>query len=399
MLIPVNFTFCPTNKNSMSSSTYTSDEELRTPRPSPERNVAARHVHGYGMTPYEGSIAIPVATEVDLNEMCQESPERKCVIMYLQLIRIVSGSEVGQHNGSTYNSYYNKKNKKEVTGSQYYRLLLFRDLMSPDGKVVYMIDGKHMNEKMWTRYPLLRDNGTVTIGTYVGLMNPRPINQWFCNVIPIIESRGSCFVMKPPGCVASINIDVSVTKNTTRAFVLNNVDVEVTSMDVITTKCSGLFCDRQRAVDIGRGNRACGCFVMPDRVGNIILAHHVIVKKEHMVKVEMDDFSSLKFSSVYMKKPFSSTMRFNLLDYTPAYFTLQKAADDVLNYINVNGGFTVIGWYKRGEINDISNEENQNDVESGDIGYHIVSIYPTNRNLVERLEVKKLQFDMPGNVI
>jgi hypothetical protein len=198
--------------------------------------------------------------------------------------------------------------------------------------------------------------------------------------------------------VASIKIDVSVTKNTTRAFVMSNVDVEVTSMDVITTKCSGLFCDRQRAVDIGRGNRACGCFVMPDRVGNIVLAHHVVVSERDVVKVTMDDFSSLQFSGIYMKKPFSSTTRFNLLDYTPAYFALQTAADDVLTYINGNGGFTVIGWYKRGEINDVSNEDNQNEVESGDIGYHIVSIYPTNRKLVERMEVKNLQFDMPGNV-
>ena len=107
--------------------------------------------------------------------------------------------------------------------------------------MVYIVEGKHMNDKIWTRYPLLRDNGKFTIGTYIGIINPMPINQWFCNEIPIIECRGSCFVMKPPSCVASIHVDVGVMKNTTRSFVLNNVDVEIPSLDVITTKCSGRF--------------------------------------------------------------------------------------------------------------------------------------------------------------
>ena len=152
-----------------------------------------------------------------------------------------SGSSAGQNNASTYQSYY-KKNKKDLSStSQYYRLFLFRDLISPDGKVVYIVEGKHMNDKIWARYPLLHDNGVLTIGTYIGVINPMPINQWFCNEIPIIECHGGCFVMKTPGSVTSVNIDMGVVKNTTRAFVLNNVNVDLSSMDVHTTKCIQLF--------------------------------------------------------------------------------------------------------------------------------------------------------------
>ena len=69
-----------------------------------------------------------------------------------------------------------------------------------------------------------------------------------------------------------------------------------------------------------------------------------------------------------------------------------------MKYINENGGFTVIGWYKCGEINDISNEESQNEVESSDIGYHIVSIVPTNREIVKRTEFNNMKFD-PDTIV
>ena len=75
---------------------------------------------------------------------------------------------------------------------------------------------------------------------------------------------------------------------------------------------------------------------------------------------------------------------------------MQNCIDDVIDYINDNGGFTVSGWYKRGEINDISNEESQNQVESSDIGYHVVSIYPTNNLIISRNEFKSKKFDING---
>lgn len=385
MLSPANWIFAPSHVIKMTSST----------------TKKSRLANGYGLIPYETNVKIPdAATEVDITYMLKASPERKCCVMYLQLIHIVSGSNNGQNNTSTYQSYFNKnKNKKDMTGSQFYRLFLFRDLLSLDGKVVYMVEGKSMNDKLWTRYPLLRDNGVLTIGTYIAIINPHPINQWFCNEIPIVECRGGCYVMKAPGAMASVKIDMGVTLNTTRAFVLNNVDVELQSMDVNTTKCSGHFCDRQRAIEIGRNNRACGCYSMPDRQANLVLVHHVTLSKDSEVIVTMKDFSSLQFSKMYMKTPFSSTTRFNNLDFTPAYFSLQKAADDVVEYINDNGGFTVIGWYKRGEINDVSNEESQNDVESSDIGYHIVHMYLTNREVAKRTDLEAMKFDISGIVV
>ena len=51
----------------------------------------------------------------------------------------------------------------------------------------------------------------------------------------------------------------------------------------------------------------------------------------------------------------------------------------MIDHVNSSDGFTIIGWYKQGNINDQSNNDDSDDrVESRDIGYHLVSIYPPN---------------------
>ena len=114
------------------------------------------------------------------------------------------------------------------------------------------MEGKNVNDRLWSRYPLLRDNGVVTIGTYITIINPLPITTMFCNEIPMIECRGGCFVMKDPLVMSQIHVDKSITQNITRSFLMNNVSVDVLYTDVFTTQCSGKLCDKQRSIEIGR---------------------------------------------------------------------------------------------------------------------------------------------------
>ena len=207
------------------------------------RSVRPRLVNGHGLVPFDTNVVFPTGlVEVDIEHMMGDKPERQLGIMYLQLIRVVSGSITGQSGMTPYQSYFKKNSKKDGSmNSQYYRLFLFRDISTNDGQVVYIVEGTNRNDRLWERSPSLRDNGCVTIGTYICIINPQPITSWFCNEIPIIECRGSCFVMKCVGGSFEVNMDTSITTNITRCFVKNNVDVDVSSTDVHTTKCSGLF--------------------------------------------------------------------------------------------------------------------------------------------------------------
>ena len=58
------------------------------------------------------------------------------------------------------------------------------------------------------------------------------------------------------------------------------------------------------------------------------------------------------FSLLYQTAVFSSQVRTSSLDLTDEFFDLEDAVEKVINLINTNGGFTVSGWYKRGNIKD-----------------------------------------------
>ena len=46
----------------------------------------------------------------------------------------------------------------------------------------------------------------------------------------------------------------------------------------------------------------------------------------------------------------------------------------MIDHVTSSDGFTNIGWYKRGNINDHSNnDDSDNRVEFGEIGYHLVT--------------------------
>lgn len=84
-------------------------------------------------------------------------------------------------------------------------------------------------------------------------------------------------IMRPPTTVMEVGIGTSIVGNSTCTFVRNHVKVEVMSVAVKNSKSGGLFCDRQRCVDIDRGNRDCGCYSMNSRISNIVLTHHLEV--------------------------------------------------------------------------------------------------------------------------
>ena len=77
---------------------------------------------------------------------------------------------------------------------------------------------------------------------------------------------------------------------------------------------------------------------------------------------------------------------------------MSTAIENCVCLTNNSGGFTVVGWYKRGIINDRNlivarngnnNGNNHNNTEedvqvnAGDICYHFVQIIPTNREFLD----------------
>lgn len=62
--------------------------------------------------------------------------------------------------------------------------------------------------------------------------------------------------------------------------------------------------------------------------------------------------SSAKFSFLYQTAVFISQICLTAISLTDEYFDLETAVKNIIELINDNRGFTVINWYKRGNVDD-----------------------------------------------
>ena len=319
-------------------------------------------------------------------------PQKKTYIR-LQLLRVVSGSTSGTNNGSTSFSYFNRQRRDRQNTSTYQRMFLFREVDSTIGQVVYMIESSGLNDRLWVRNAENRDNGRISIGCCVAVIRPCPIVNQLGNEVPLLESKGSLVLYHQPNRYHSIRLDHGLPQNVTRAFVLNNTQIIIQSSHAIASRCSGLFCDRQRVQEISRTRRGCGCYSMQTRLSNIAMTHTIDVKTEYGENLfQMEDFSSLQFTRLFLAPNgmFPPTTRINSFEHIRTMSEIEDSFDNVVDFINENGGFTIIGWYKRGEINDQGGNQNENEerVEAGEIGFHIVYIRPTNKDIAINDDMK-----------
>ena len=135
----------------------------------------------------------------------------------------------------------------------------------------------------------------------------------------------------------------------------------------------------------------------------------------------MNDFSSLKFSKLHLKSDIPGPSKLYSLQLNQASMQLFEAAENRIQLNNDNGGFIAFGWCKRGKITDKSiiaarnangvngenimanggNKNNQEGmyVDSGDISYRIVQVFPSNQDFFDPtttlgIELEDLKYDV-----
>jgi hypothetical protein len=324
----------------------------------------------------------------------------------LQLLRIISPVNIAGSSGA-YN-YSKNKNNRRGTQTNYTRLFLVRSHSKEEGdKLAYIMETRTENKSLWTHNVELRDNGMLTIGAIFRMLAPRPIENLMVGDIPLLVTKFPVRMMKPIYMYRSIDVDPQIGGNNSFAFTLNNACIEVDGLSPIMTSCSGLLCDRQRVDDWNGSERGCGCYSMHHRRSNLAFQHDLkITTQDGNRFLKMNGFSSNKFSKLYLSNTLSPSVVLQHLQFTDEFFSLEDCIQDVLNYIHDNGGFTIIGWYKRGEINDRSlvtdgtnqnNNYNNNDenvrVGSGTVSYHVTQILPTVCGLLNCDVLRSKKFD------
>ena len=336
----------------------------------------------------------PLYDIVSVDQLMSKDPPYRKTVIYLILLRIVSSSTTNYESRPYSIKNLRKKNSSQGTSS-YSRIFLCMDPNSLHGQTVYLVQGRGIGEHLWSKNTNLRDDGVLSIGTTLALYNPKAITKLLANEIPIIETNSSLLMMERKALV-NVAIDNSVPEHNTRGFIMNHCSIQIKSIEVFETNCIGHFCDKQRCEELARSDKPCGCYQMRGTGSNLAIVHSLKVKFPVFDEVlGIENFSSMKFSYLYLNEYFPQSTKRISFDGTENLDDLYDCIDNVMDFYNNQGGFTVIGWYKRGEINDTSkSEDNVEKVSSSILGHHIVSVYPTNYLHSHAEESTDLKFDV-----
>ena len=255
-------------------------------------------------------------------------------------------------------------------------------------KLIYLMESKNSNKCMFDKNVELRDNGVISIGTFFRIISPHPIENKMRGDIPLLKTDIPLIVMTRPNLSIPIPVYKELGEHSSLAFVLTGMTININRSSPIQTTCGGLLCDKQRCED-WNGTRGCGCYHMSPDISSIVFQHSVFFSVGND-RIYHSNFSSTKFSSFYLSRRLPGSTPVSALRATKDFWDIEDCISKVVDLVNTNGGWTVIGWYKRGVITDKSLLEVplsnvvSTQVAAGQINYHIVQMLPTNNNFFVR---------------
>ena len=300
----------------------------------------------------------------------------------------------------------------------YTRLLLYRIFSETEGNLlIYLMESPSLNKNtnLWLNNVELRDNGVISVGTVFRIINPLPVTNYLRGDIPLIETQHPVIVLKKPSTYLEVIPSENLQGESSRAFVINGVQLSCYAYSCEKTKCGGSFCDRQRVNEWNTPLGTCGCYAQRSRGTNNLTFLYPLMKATHKERVFVHrDFSSHSFTMTFVNREFPIGLQANDLQLSEDYWLLGETIENITDFVNSNGGWTIIGWYSRGLINDRTltglvnglNENtrsNQNNaevqVDGAELTYHFCKIVPTDSTLLDDttangLELKNKKYDL-----
>ena len=211
--------------------------------------------------------------------------------------------------------------------------------------------------------------------------------------VPILEFDTGVCMYHTPDDWSQLEVQLQrITSNHTRGFCLTGCKLRLTHTAALQTTCAGLFCDKQRMQEIITKGYCCACYSSRTMVTDLIMAHDLTAyDAENQFLFKHKGFSSERFQLLYQTSSFPKSITIAKLNEINVIDSIENACKKMLKSINKRSGFTIQGWYKRGEMNDVGVEDNK--IESDTVNYHITSISLSQKDdtqHIKKYDVRKL---------
>lgn len=290
-------------------------------------------------------------------------------------------------------------NNAAKTTQDYKRMFTFGDLNSK-GRCFTILERNNSDTGMIWRQK--RPDNNVTIGDVILISEPS-IASYISDNVPIIETDHPFCVVDVPRLPTIEPVDAQPGK--TNFFILNgrgtadkiapdSTDLfRLHSAIVCQSLCSGQFCDRQRE-KLEAKQQACGCYSTAHLPGHV-MALDVTLKQSAFAGI-LDSNVNMRFQSWRMTKL--------LFDPTPNPTTptsffgkwatlnlIRTKLHDLITYVNAHGEWTVVGWYRLGEVTDAATGDDL--VAAASLKIHVVVLKPSADNIGAQPLFSDIPFD------
>ena len=333
------------------------------------------------------------------------------------MIRMIANKN-GQKNDTLVRTYNRQQGNQKITKAQSYTRLfsvIVFENNQPTSRLAYIMEDQMNHRNMWDFSTNIRDGGIITVGTTIRLHHVKPIDKMMADDCPSLVTTRPVVVMKDHLSLNEVQVNYQVPAGVPSAFVLNKCKLEILDSEAVETGCGGLFCDKQRIREVMQYGQGCCCFRFSQRRPNMEIVHTLVIKHESLEEpLYIEEFSSTRFSLLFQTGILSCEITKESMEMTDHFYSMENKIDNGINYINANGGFTVIGWYKRGQVQDrtvLIQNENENSsrygssnnapvqVDNSTIKFHPCVIRPTKKDFykkgtVEYETVKKNKFNV-----
>jgi len=360
----------------------------------------------FQITPYDHAPEVmDLVRYIKATECMKESfrgshTEGKAILAVLLHVKHKSAKEMSSGKLNAYQLGNRGNNRNKLGETSYDRMFMWLDLLSPRGRVFAMLPKYSSLSASICEF--LRNRAGLGVGTVCYIEEPER-----CTGVVGTEDLGMPIVngMKIviPLNVANVSTIPAIPlrrlePNECRGFILHGESIQADGCAVVKACCKGSFCDRGMCPE-QNVNIACGCF--HKAVGQI--SHDMVLKmnvqvqtpvtfSEREVEVVMD-YRSLRTSNLFIRDratwEFLAVQDLRMMRrYQPK---VRKAVADMINYVNQHGGWTIIGWTKKGRARDQSDQNSGSYLESMEDRLHISYMLPSSDGIGGCEDFKNLQ--------
>ena len=278
---------------------------------------------------------------------------------------------------------------------KYDRFLMMAELSSPTSKCIcHILPDSLATLQFFTNKCFgLRQEG---IGDIFWIEEPHPVQSCLgsTHYVPIIESETSVFPveLKMKDKIAEVEPS-NPNEGETKYFVKHGEKkLEIGFAAIVPAICLGSFCDQQST--LMNKDVSCGClYKARNKCANMLEATIKIPVKQTFSKMGEEvikHFQSWHFSQLFVDPDCWTEVQWEDRDHQKL---LRKAVKDIVTYVNDKGGWTYVGWLRKGKTSNNSDASSSWNFASISTVPHLSYLYPSEPKDVS-LELNKAYTDL-----